>query len=140
MADPLWQALAGRYEGDGAWHDEAGDSKRYRIDMHLEPQPDGTLRDWFRHSFCEEGTEASQAIRMTPRGNGVLDILLEGTAIAGRGYCSGTVLHYELDVPGNPVQVTQQAGGDGTLTITGSARKNAQGRYIWWQETLRRLS
>ena len=133
--DPL-SSRFGRYVGAGQWHDEAGESRPYRVEMRLDALDDGAVRQWFRHDFYEEGSVTEQALRLQPRVHGVYEVSLEGTTIAGQGYAAAEAFHHVLRVPGNLVEVTHVFHADGSARVYGSAEKNQEGRFVWWEESL----
>lgn len=129
-------AVCGRYKGEGAWVDEAAETRRYAIDLRIERLGDGRMRKWFKHVFFEEDTVTEQAVILELRPGGVLAVSMDGVPITGRGYFTGDALHYELDIPGNRVEVSLCFSDSGQVRVIGSSEKNSQGRYIWWQEQL----
>jgi hypothetical protein len=130
----------GTYIGQGVWHDSASTTHKYAIEMRIEKLPNGNIRQWFKHIFFEEGGQAiEQTLDTVPGKNGIFEMILVGTSIVGRGYCSSEACHYSLPVPSNLVEVTQFFAADGAIKrIIGSAEKNAQGNYIWWEEQISR--
>ena len=130
-------AICGRYGGEGRWVDETGETKSYKIDLRIEPVEDGRVRIWFSHDFVEEGIVTEQAVIFEPRAGGVLGVAMDGAPVTGRGYFTGEALHYELDVPSNRVEVSLVFSQTGAVSVSGSAQKNAQGRFIWWTERLK---
>ncbi len=129
----------GTYTGEGVWHDSASISHKYAIEMRIEKLPTGNFRQWFKHTFFEEGNQViEQTVDFLFRENGIFDLALVGTPIKGRGYCSKSACHYSIPVPNNLVEVTQFFAPDGSIRGIGSAEKNAQGNYIWWEEQLSR--
>jgi hypothetical protein len=131
----LGQVL-GRYEGEGVWVDETGKTKPYIIEMRIEVRPDGRFNKWFKHDFVEEGVATEQFVVLEPRGAGVLGISMDVAPITGRGYFTGDALHYELEIPGNRVEVSMLFNESGSVTVVGSSEKNKEGRFIWWRERL----
>ena len=129
-------AICGRYDGEGRWVDETGETKPYKVDLRIEPIEGGRVRKWFRHDFVEEGLVTEQAVILEPRAGGVLGVSMDGAPVTGRGYFTGEVLHYELDVPNNRVEVSLVFSQTGVVSVTGSAQKNGLGRFIWWTEQL----
>jgi len=128
----------GAYAGDGIWHDEAGESKRYRIDMRLDELADGKVQQRFKHLFFEENDDViEQAVTFQNLANGAFTFSLG--PLTGKGYSSGDVLHYTIPVPGNSVEVTYFFGTDGRVCVVGSSQKNKFGRYIWWEENLHQV-
>lgn len=132
-------ALAvGSYTGSGFWHDSASVTHKYNIEMRIEKLSNGSVRQWFKHVFIEEGNFViEQTLEWVPSTNGIFDVLLKGTPIRGRGYCSDRSCHYSLPVPNNLVEGTLLFAANGAIEqMIGSAEKNAQGNYIWWEEKL----
>jgi hypothetical protein len=71
-------------------------------------------------------------------GSGLFRVEIAGAAV-GNGYLFGGYCHYHI-APERPiVEVSYRANGDG-LEVFGSSTKNAEGHYIAWRETLRRIS
>jgi len=129
-------SVLGRYEGAGAWVDETGQTKPYNIEMKIEARPDGRFSKWFKHDFVEEGVVTEQAVLLEPRGAGVLGVSMDVAPITGRGYFTGDALHYELEIPGNRVEVSVLFDESGSVAVLGSSEKNKEGRFIWWRERL----
>jgi hypothetical protein len=135
-ATRLLSTRAGTYAGDGIWHDEASESKRYRIDMRIDVLPDGRIQQWFKHLFFEENdTVVEQTLVFENLANGIFTFSMG--PLACRGYSSGDALHYTIPIPGNTVDVTYFFTADGKARVVGSSQKNKFGRYIWWEEHLR---
>src|SRR5262249_19640304 len=87
-----------------------------------------------KHTFFEEGNSViEQTVEYSFTKNGIFNLSLVGTPIQGRGYCSRDACHYSLPVQQNLVEVTQFFHEDGKIRILGSAEKNAQGNYVWWE-------
>ena len=127
--------FAGSYEGAGAWVDIAGESMRYRILQKIEVGKTA-LRVEYEHNFFEEGK--------TTNGEFVLERLSEtllrvrmGGAHVGHGYVFGHFLHFHVHPAEAYVQVSYRLS-EGKMLVAGSSTKNAQGRYIAWNETLQR--
>src|SRR5262245_52397723 len=133
-------ALAvGNYVGEGTWHDSTNASHRYQIEMRIERLGNGNVRQWFKHIFFEEGGQViEQTADYVFRENGIFDLLVVGAPLQGRGYCSVDACHYSLPIPNNLVEVTQFFFPGGSIKTIGSAEKNAQGNYIWWEEQVSR--
>ncbi len=105
--------------------------------MRIEALPNGDIQQWFKHVFFEEdGHATEQTLIYSPKENGIFLLKLSGPPIGGRGYCSQDTCHYTLQVPNNQVEVTQSFYNKGKIGVVGSAEKNFQGRYIWWEEKL----
>jgi len=131
----------GTYVGEGVWRDETTETRRYRVDMRLSAAPDGTIEQWFRHLFFEENDDVvEQTLVLATDAAGVVACTMPAAQLAGKGYTSGDIFHYELHLPGNAIEVTQFYAPDGGVRVVGSAERNKFGRYIWWQETLRRVA
>jgi hypothetical protein len=135
MSATLGQVL-GRYEGEGVWVDETGQTKLDNIEMRIEVRPDGRFNKWFKHDFVKEGIATEQFVVLEPRGAGVLGVSMDVAPITGRGYFTGDALHYELEIPGNRVEVSVLFNESGSVTVVGSSEKNKEGRFIWWRERL----
>jgi len=139
MTEVILVAAIGTYSGQGEWHDSAAVSHRYKVEMRIEQLPSGDFRQWFKHTFFEEGNSViEQTVEYSFTKNGIFNLSLVGTPIQGRGYCSQDACHYSLPVQQNLVEVTQFFHEDGKIRILGSAEKNAQGNYIWWEERVAR--
>ncbi len=126
----------GQYVGDGTWRDDAGETKRYRVEMTIEPA-EGGARLAFRHIFGEEPDQPDilQSFEFTIVAPSILRFELGD--MVGRGYFADDLLHYTIPIPGNAVEVTYFFA-DGGIRVAGSAEKNAAGRYIMWDEVLER--
>ena len=129
-------SLLGRYSGKGAWMDETGQTKPYHVEMKIEARPDRRFNKWFKHDFVEEGVVTEQAVVIEPRDAGVLGVSVDSAPIKGRGYFTGNALHYELEIPGNRVEVSALFDENGSVVVLGSSEKNKEGRFIWWRESL----
>jgi hypothetical protein len=129
-------SVLGRYEGEGAWVDETGQMKPYKIEMKIEARQDGRFNKWFKHHFVDEGVATEQAVVLQLRGAGVLGVSMDSAPIKGRGYFTGNALHYELEIPGNRVEVSVLFDESGSVVVLGSSEKNKEGRFIWWRESL----
>lgn len=51
----------------------------------------------------------------------------------------GDICHYHMKFGDKFVEVTDRTG-DGELSVFGSSSTNAEGNYIAWRETLRRVT
>ena len=139
MKQILAEAL-GRFEGEGVWRDEAGDSRRYRVEMALADLPGGGLRCSFRHTFFEEDTpEVVQSLDFVAGSESILSFRMQGLPYAGRGYFGRDLLHYTIPIPGNSVEVTHFFTSDGVV-VAGSSERNSRGRYIMWEERLLKIA
>lgn len=140
---PLEVAL-GSYLGEGVWHDSANVSHRYLVEMRIEKMINGNIRQWYKHTFFEEQNQPKPqpdiegTIEFAFRQNGIFDVILIGAPFKGRGYCSTEFCHHAIPIPNNQVEVTQLFDAAGTIKTIGSAEKNIQGNYIWWEEKVSR--
>lgn len=132
--DDLMRNL-GQYVGEGTWRDDAGESRRYRIEMTLEPA-EGGLRQAFRHIFFEgDEPDVLQSMEFKVHAPSILSFTMGD--LTGRGFYTADVLHYTIPVPGNAVQATHFFDRRG-VRVVGSAEKNKAGRFVMWEELLER--
>jgi hypothetical protein len=129
------EALMGTYEGTGAWHDAAGQSSGYRIRQTNTPSADG-FEIAFKHDF-DDGTVVDARFRMIRIAPHLFRVETNGAAI-GNGYVFGGYCHYHLKPGAAFVEASYRASGD-DLEVFGSSSTNAEGNYIAWTETLRRV-
>ena len=125
----------GTYEGTGAWHDAAGKSSGYRIRQTNTPSADG-FEIAFKHDF-DDGTVVDARFRMIWIAPNLFRVESNGAAI-GNGYVFGGYCHYHLQPGAAFVEASYRASGD-ELEVFGSSSTNAEGHYIAWAETLRRV-
>ncbi|MGI3165058.1 hypothetical protein [Pseudooceanicola sp. 200-1SW] len=130
--------LTGRFQGQGTWRDEAGDSHRYQVEMTLEARDEG-LHLSFTHVFTEEPEteDVSFALVLRPEAPSILGFSIPGLP-PGRGYYAEDLLHYTLPLPGNAVEVSCFFTASG-CRVAGSSERNKAGRFIMWDERLSRL-
>lgn len=134
-----FSAFFGTYAGSGNWTDATGQSKPYRIDMKIAAGPDGSVEQWYKHVFFQEGDAViEQALLLRPAEHGLLDFADPTGQLTGRGYFGDRAFHILMPIPGNAVEVTYTATRSGDLEIVGSSEKNSEGNFIWWQESLKR--
>jgi len=127
--------FAGRYEGTGRWHDEAGKSQAYTIVQTSTPTDDG-FDIAFKHDF-EDGTVVDARFSMTWIDAVLFRVSASGTPM-GHGYLFDNFAHYHIAPGAAVVEVGMHIGGD-TLSIHGSSTKNSEGLFIAWRESLRRV-
>jgi len=132
---PDIDALCGSYSGSGAWIDEAGESKPYRVRQSISRSDQDVMVD-YTHEFYEEGSTTSGTFVLQPHGANLLKVFMSGKQ-TGHGFVFARYLHYYLKVGEIFVQVSYQASATG-LDVHGSSSSNAQGRFIAWYECLRR--
>ena len=125
----------GTYEGTGAWYDSSGQSSSYRIRQSNTPSVDG-FEIAFKHDF-EYGTVVDARFRLIRIAPNLFRVETNGAAI-GNGYVFGGYCHYHLKPGAAFVEASYRASGD-TLDVFGSSSTNAEGNYIAWAETLRRV-
>jgi hypothetical protein len=128
--------FAGRYEGSGVWHDEAGKSQSYTVVQTNTVSADG-FDVAFKHDFAD-GAVVDARFTMTRIGAFLLRVDVGGKPL-GNGYCFGDYCHFHIAAGPAIVEVGMRADGD-ALEVCGSSTKNAEGLFIAWRERLRRLS
>ncbi|QDC07842.1 hypothetical protein FHY55_00645 [Oceanicola sp. D3] len=127
----------GRYTGTGRWADAQGDSHGYKVELELTPEGEHGLWLRFRHVFTEEQTpDVVMQIPLQVTAPGILTFELAGMP-QGLGYYTETALHFTLPVQNAAVEATH-IFGNGGCHVLGSSQKNSLGRYIMWEEHLRR--
>jgi hypothetical protein len=128
-------AIQGRYEGTGHWYDSGGKTMAYRVSQRNAAGGDGFTME-FKHEF-DDGTvtDAKFAMRWIAP---FLFRLSVADSELGNGYCIADSCHYYLKVGGKFVEVSYRPTADG-LEVHGSSTENAEGNYIAWRETLRRI-
>ena len=129
------EPFMGTYEGTGAWHDSVGKSSGYRIRQTNAPHPDG-FEIAFKHDF-DDGTVVDARFVMIRIAPNLYRVEVNGAAI-GNGYVFGGYCHYHLKPGAAFVEASYRANGD-DLEVFGSSSSNAEGNYIAWTETLRRV-
>ncbi len=83
-SEPVLVSAVGFYTGEGIWHDDAGVSHRYDIEMRIDKMAEGHFRQWFKHIFVEETTPPTdQTVDYIFQQNGVFNLPLIGTALQG---------------------------------------------------------
>src|SRR5262249_17496936 len=90
----------------------------------------------FNHDF-DDGSQTRAAFAMTWTAPHLFQVDIAGKPV-GNGYLLGDSCHYHIAAGDAFVEVGYRAHGSG-LEVTGSSTKNAQGLYIAWQESLRRV-
>lgn len=139
MTTPLAAAL-GRYEGEGTWRDETGESQTYTVEMTLSARDGDGLTIAYRHVFAaDDEPDVALSIDLRCDAPSILSFELPGLPVKGRGYHSGDFLHYTIPIPGNAVEVTLFVTADGAR-LAGSSQKNSAGRYIMWEERLKKTA
>jgi hypothetical protein len=127
--------FAGRYEGTGSWYDEAGKSQTYTVVQINTETADG-FEVAFKHHFAD-GAVVDARFAMTRIGQSLLRVDAGGKLL-GNGYCFGDYCHYHVAAGSAIVEVGMRASGD-ALEVHGSSTKNAEGLFIAWHESLRRI-
>ena len=126
----------GNYAGSGFWVDVAGESKRYRIAQTIDVR-ESEICIRYEHDFFEEGTKSQGTFVLLRASEQLLSVRVNGSQV-GNGYIFGDVFHYHIRVGDAYVEVGYCITERGLL-VTGSSTKNAQGRFIAWQETLEKV-
>ena len=129
-------AFAGRYEGSGVWYDEAGKSQTYTVVQTNTATSDG-FDVAFKHDFAD-ATVVEARFAMTRIGAFLLRVDVAGKPL-GNGYCFDGGCHYHITAGQAVVEVSMRATGD-LLEVHGSSTRNAEGLYIAWRESLRRVA
>jgi hypothetical protein len=129
------EQFMGTFEGSGAWHDSTAKSLGYRIRQTNVPHPDG-FEIAFKHDF-DDGTVVDARFSMIRIAPNLFRVETNGAAI-GNGYVFGSYCHYHLKPGAAFVEASYRASGD-VLEVFGSSSTNAEGNYIAWAETLRRV-
>ncbi len=124
----------GKFSGTGSWVDESTSQMQYDVtqEMHRKGQD---LALGFVHVF-PDGTDTNanfQFVRITDD----FYTVLVGEQTVGKAYCSRDFCSYFLDLPGNHVSVRITTSGD-HLLVSGYSTKNSEGKYIIWNERLKK--
>jgi hypothetical protein len=127
--------LIGTYEGTGAWYDSAGKTSGYRVRQTNVPIADG-FEVAFKHDF-DDGTVVDAKFAMIWIAPNLFRVETGGIAI-GNGYVFDRYCHYHMNPGGAFVEASYRASGE-HLEVFGSSSRNAEGNYIAWTETLRRV-
>ena len=129
------EQFMGTYEGTGAWHDSAGKSSGYRIHQSNTPSVAG-FEIAFTHDF-DDGTVVDARFQMVWIAPNLFRVEINGAAV-GNGYVFGGYCHYHLQPGAAFVEASYRTSED-SLEVFGSSSTNAEGNYIAWAETLRRV-
>jgi hypothetical protein len=129
--------IDGRYEGDGIWHDSAGDSMKYRV-VQTNRVTAGGLAISFTHNFAD-GSVVQAGIALNQIAPYIYSVRL-GDGEVGRGYELGDMLRYHMRAGAGIVEVGYRPRGVDRLEVLGSSTTNAAGKYVAWHEKLRRTS
>jgi hypothetical protein len=127
--------LTGTFEGQGAWYDSSGKSSGYRVRQTNVQTADG-FEIAFKHDF-DDGTVVDATFRMIWIARNLFRVEAGGAAI-GNGYLFNSYCHYHMTPGGAFVEVSYRVNGE-DLEVFGSSSRNAEGNYIAWTETLRRV-
>jgi hypothetical protein len=136
MSQVAVERLSGAYEGAGAWYDAAHKSATYQI-RHTNRATVNGFEVTFRHDF-DDGSVVEATFTMTWLAPHVFRVDVAGAPV-GNGYLFENVCHYHMKFGDKCVEVTYQSGG-AELAVFGSSTANAEGNYIAWKETLRRVA
>lgn len=128
--------LVGTYEGSGTWHDAAGRSAAYRIELATVATEDG-FEVAFEHDF-DDGSVVRARFRMTWIAPALFRLDVAGAPV-GNGYVFDGLCHYHMKVGEAFVEASYRAGAE-KLEVFGSSTKNAEGNYIAWKEVLRQTA
>jgi hypothetical protein len=127
--------MSGRYEGTGRWFQADQQTLAYRVTQTNRTTPTGFEIE-FNHNF-DDGSETRAAFSMTWTTPHLFRVDIAGKPV-GNGYVFGESCHFHIAAGDAFVEVGYRSNGNG-LEVTGSSSKNAEGLYIAWQETLRRV-
>ena len=127
--------FVGTYEGEGTWYDSGGKSAGYRVRQTNAPTADG-FEIAFKHDF-DDGTVVDARFWMIWIAPNLFRVETAGAPI-GNGYAFDGYCHYHLSPGAAFVEASYRASGD-DLQVFGSSSRNAEGNYIAWTETLRRV-
>jgi hypothetical protein len=130
------EKFVGTFEGHGAWHDAAGKSMAYRIRQTNTATADG-FGIVFSHDF-DDGTVVDARFSMTWIAPSLFRVDVAGAPV-GNGYVFDAYCHYHLKMGDRFVEASYRPTPGG-LEVFGSSTTNAEGLYIAWTETLRRVS
>jgi hypothetical protein len=130
------ERFVGTYQGAGAWFDSAGKSSAYRIKQTTLATANG-FEIAFRHDF-DDGTVVDARFDMTWVAPNIFRVEVSNASV-GHGYLFDTDCHYDLKVGDAFVEASYRSAAD-TLEVFGSSTKNAEGHYIAWKETLRKVA
>jgi hypothetical protein len=128
-------AISGRYEGSGRWFQADGKTMAYRVMQTNRTTPAGFEIE-FDHDF-DDGSQTGAAFAMTWTAPHLFRVEIAGKPV-GNGYFLGESCHYHIAAGEAFVEVVYRTDSNG-LEVTGSSTRNAEGLYIAWQETLRRV-
>ena len=129
-------AITGYYEGSGSWHDSAGNWKVYRVS-----QTNRVVREGFEVSFThafDDGSVVHTHLVMIWVANFIFRVDSADAPI-GNGYCIQDYCHYHMVIGDTFVEASYRPTADG-IEVFGSSTKNAEGLYIAWHESLRRVA
>ena len=132
----MLQSLAGIYEGTGEWFDSSGKSSTYTVRQTNAATPDG-FEIAFKHDFAD-GTVVDARFQMTWVAPRIFRVSTAGAPL-GHGYLLDDYCHYHLETGKAFVEASYRFNG-GRVEVFGSSTKNAEGHYIAWTETLRRIA
>lgn len=130
------ERFVGTYEGIGTWHDSAGKSSAYKVQQTTRSTSNG-FEIAFKHDF-DDGTVTEARFNMTWVAPHIFRVDVSGTPV-GHGYVFDTSCHYHLKIGEAFVEASYRASAD-AVEVFGSSTRNADGNYIAWRETVRRLA
>jgi hypothetical protein len=127
--------MSGRYQGTGRWFQADGKTMAYRV-VQVNRATAVGFEIEFDHDF-DDGSQTRAALAMTWTAPHLFRVDVAEKPV-GNGYFLGESCHYHIAAGEAFVEVGYRANSNG-LEVTGSSTKNAEGLYIAWQETLRRV-
>jgi hypothetical protein len=130
------ERMSGRYQGMGSWYDAQGQSQSYTIDQ-TNRVTAGGFEIAVKHDF-EDGTVIKATFSMTWITQVLFRLDMLGSSV-GNGYYLEDYCHYHLQIGGGFVEASYRVHEHG-IKVFGSSTKNAEGNYIAWHESLRKVS
>ncbi len=142
MSNMSEQILVGQFEGDGYWKDIVGDSKKYRVSKLAFEHANGAVTMEFEHDLYEENDEVVARFVFDFEDESRFNVLTSDQADGvklGTGHLFDMYCQY-LIVIGDQLVENRLVFSNGGLRIFGSSSRNKKGRFIWWEESLRKTS
>ena len=129
------ETIAGHYQGTGTWYDSQGKTMNYTVTQKNELIADGFAVE-FKHDF-DDGSHTEARFEMHSVASHIFQVTV-GRNPMGNAYCIANACKYYIKAGEAFVEVGYHPTADG-LEVYGSSTKNADGNYIAWHESLRRI-